>query len=258
MNKNSELARRIAFKNLKHGFETGDTIALLSFIHSVLGTISFAFLLALFSLGGNIDKYTIILKMSILLFSIGLAGNVIVFGFISFTKNNREVVWIAQQSYIYTSLTWVAYLSPFAGTFMLVNFHSQVSAIAFIFTTMIFLAGMVYQFRHLKNFDHKIHRKIISAIESDDLPTLQALRAWDFKDEISAGRDTPNKHAYTIRFKETEKEVMTTKAISFKNTVFVGDNIYINDNSKKALTISKIIHTPSKTILECVFEESGH
>ncbi|MDM8194220.1 MULTISPECIES: hypothetical protein [Pseudomonas] len=243
---NGKTARELALIAFKSGYEDGTIIARQQHMSSVLGAISFAFFLALFSASTDtLSKPALI--ASEILFSTSLVSNILIF-FLYKTlsgKNEREYIWDIENTTYAGIFKFIALATPILGTFSLI-LHFSVTA--FIFSVATGLLG-VFTFllanRQITSRLSKLgayQRSLLHAERDED---YFKSTEHEFKTRSTAEEICTRKYDYCL--KNQEKQLIGF--ITLNHQAVVGD---VFETAKSgSLSILRIIHSEETTTLIC-------
>ncbi|UQS17588.1 hypothetical protein [Pseudomonas sp. HS6] len=243
---NRKTARELELIQFKSGYEDGTIIAQQQHMNSVLGAISFAFFLALFSAGPDAFSKPALI-VSEISFSASLVSNILLFFFYKTVsgKKDLEYIWDFEQTSYAEIFKTIALFAPIIGTFSLI-FHY--STLAFIFSAFIAVVGFA-TFLLAKNQislrDSLLSEYRLSLLYAGRDEDYFTLKKHEFKQKPSAEELKINKYDYSIC--NQKKELIGV--VTLHHQAVVGDIIEIADS--EPLTVLRIIHNERATKLIC-------
>ncbi|UST66818.1 hypothetical protein [Pseudomonas moraviensis] len=239
-------ARELALIKFKSGYEDGTIIAQQQHMSSVLGAISFAFFLALFSASTDtLSKPALI--ASAVLFSASLVSNILIF-FLYKTlsgKNEREYIWDIENTTYAGIFKFIALATPILGTFSLI-LHFSVPA--FIFSVAIGLLGVFTFLLANKQITSRLsklgayQRSLLHAERDED---YFKSTEHEFKTRPTAEEFCTSKYDYCL--KNQEKQLIGFMTLNHQ--AVVGD--VVETAKSGSLSILRIIHSEETTTLIC-------
>ena len=243
---NGKTARELALIKFKSGYEDGTIIARQQHMSSVLGAISFAFFLALFSASTDtLSKPALI--ASAVLFSASLVSNILIF-FLYKTlsgKNEREYIWDIENTTYAGIFKFIALATPILGTFSLI-LHFSVPA--FIFSVAIGLLGVFTFLLANKQITSRLsklgayQRSLLHAERDED---YFKSTEHEFKTRPTAEEFCTSKYDYCLKNQEKQLIGFTT----LNHQTVVGD--VVETAKSGSLSILRIIHSEETTTLIC-------
>lgn len=239
--------QRMAIVSYKRGFEDGSTIRQLIFLHSVLGAVSFALFPALFSAGVATIQSDWKLLAAVMLFTLSLIVNVVLFLFFFICSDEPEILWLAHITSPYRALEFLAVAAPTVGLLCLLAFYSIAALITAIFATV------VVGFLGMKTFQSacaiwkRKHEARLKAIQSDDLRQLNELDAYEFTTKDSS----KNKWKYKINIITENGQTKTLGWLTLEQRACKGDYIDWEGDDPDTYIILKVSHSKSESTLVC-------
>ncbi|NBF02213.1 hypothetical protein GV819_07895 [Pseudomonas sp. Fl5BN2] len=251
MTNQEEKIKLMAYKAYKADFENGSTIKQYQYIHSVLSAISFTFFLALFSAGDANIKNSLSLQAAIILFSISLITNVLLFTLHYLGSSDRETIWQAHLTGAYNTLETMSWSAPFFGTLALIWFYFIPALLCSILTISILIIGLLCTHIQIKKSLEALHEDKISAINNDDIDTLKRLDAFKFNELLADEEKIFNQYNYEIRIINETSKTDCGQLITLHHQVSPGDIVKTDYSTKNSFKIIEIIHTKNHTTLNC-------
>jgi len=240
---NNRTAKELAYISFKRGYEDGSIISQQRHMHSVLGAISFAFFLALFS-AGEAASTEILLKISEVLFAIGLISNALLF-FHYQSTTDRKYIWDLDATIPMTSYKTIALFLPILGTLILMwHYYMPAAACAFI-TAILGVAVLKLSIRASLSNDTKFSEYQMALIDAGRYEDYEKSKDRYFTHRFSEGELTINSYKYKVSVDSSNLR----EEISLHHQVAIGDIIQLGEADK--YIVLHLVHSKNSTTLNC-------
>ena len=240
---NNRTAKELAYISFKRGYEGGSIISHQRHMHSVLGAISFAFFLALFS-AGEAASTEILLKTSEVSFAIGLISNALLFFHYQATTDRKDI-WDLDSTIPMTFYKTIALSLPILGTLLLIWHYYMPAAVCAVITAI--LGGFIFKLSlkaSLSN-DAKFSEYQMALIEAGRYEDYEKSKDRYFAHRLSEGELTINSYKYKVSVDSSN----LPEEISLHHQVAIGDIIRLSESEK--YIVLHLVHSKNSTTLNC-------
>ncbi len=240
---NNRTAKELAYIRFKRGYEDGSIISHQQHINSVLGAVSFAFFLALFS-AGEAASTEILLKISEVLFAIGLISNALLF-FLYQSTMDRKYIWELDSTNSMALYKAIALYPPILGTLLLIWHYYMPAAVCAVITAVLGVVVFKLSLKSSLSNDAKLSKYKMALIEAGRYEDYEKLKDRDFVQRLSESELTINSYKYKITAESSD----LSEEISLHHQVAIGDIIQLSETEK--YTVLHLAHSKNSTTLIC-------
>ncbi|MDV7211352.1 hypothetical protein [Azotobacter beijerinckii] len=240
---NNKTAKELAFIRLKRGYEDGSIISHQLHIISVLGAISFAFFLALFSAGESASS-EILLKLSEVLFAISLVSNALLF-FHYQASRDHEYIWELDCTNPMSLYKGVALGAPVLGVLLLIAHYYIPAAIFALLTAALAVIVLKLSAKAVIINNANLTARRAALMDSGQLDDYEKLSDLEFKHRPSGNDSTTSRYKYKI----IVQQGALPKDISLQHKVAAGDIVQLSEIEK--YTVIRIVHSSDSASLIC-------
>lgn len=212
-------------------------------MNSVLGAISFAFFLALFS-AGDAASTKILLQASEVFFAIGLISNALLFFHYQATTD-RKYIWELDNTKPMAFYKFIALSCPILGTLLLISNYYIPAAICAVISVILGIIVFKMSLKSAISNDAKFSDYQMALIDAGQYEDYEKSKDRDFVLRFSEDELTTNSYKYKITVQSSD----LSKEISLHHQVAIGDIIQLSKTEK--YTVLHIVHSKNSTSLNC-------